>query len=428
MKDKPEVSISQYWDFNFQEESRGKNEADYVAECDRLFKQAVRRQLVSDVEVGSYLSGGTDSGSITALAAQHFKDLKSFCIGFDLSSASGLELGFDERQKAEYISYLYQTEHYEMVLKSGDMQRCLPDLVWSLEDLRLGQSYPNYYAAKLASRFYQGFACRGAGGMSFLPGTRGRYFRVLNQRNFDEYSSAYYKYWQRLVPNMTLRKLFAPIAKNVENVWTEDIFKNVFTHHKHVYTKPEEYINHSLYFEAKTFLHGLLVLEDKLSMAHSLEVRVPFLDNDLVDFAMRLPVKYKLKNVSFNRRIDEDSLKQRTRYSRSTNEGKKILRKVLSAYVGKKFANLQKQGFSGPDASWFKGDSINYVTDLLLDKKALIYNYFDYAVVHKVINEHRRGKHNWRLFIWSLLSFEWWLRIFLTNDYFFYRGKHFDPF
>ena len=98
-----------------------------------MFRQAVQRQLVGDVELGAYLSGGMDSGSITAIAAQSSPYLKSFTCGFDLSSASGLEACFDERRVAESLSYEFKTEHYEVVLKSGDMERCLPSLVWHLE-------------------------------------------------------------------------------------------------------------------------------------------------------------------------------------------------------------------------------------------------------------------------------------------------------
>ena len=87
-------------------------EEEYIEELDRLFQQAVKRQLVSDVEVGAYLSGGMDSGSISAIAAQNINNLKTFTVGFDLHSASGLELTFDEREKAEYMSYLFKTEHY----------------------------------------------------------------------------------------------------------------------------------------------------------------------------------------------------------------------------------------------------------------------------------------------------------------------------
>ena len=141
-------SFNKYWDFDFHEPEKVKDEREYLEELNRLFVQAVERQLVSDVEVGSYLSGGMDSGSISCIAAKNNPDLKTFTIGFDLNSASGIELGFDERATSEYLSYLYKTEHYEMVLKSGDMERCLPKFAWHLEEPRVGQSYPNYYAAK----------------------------------------------------------------------------------------------------------------------------------------------------------------------------------------------------------------------------------------------------------------------------------------
>ena len=123
-----------YWDYSFQEPEQAADEGEYLEELDRLFRQAVRRQLVSDVEIGSYLSGGMDSGSITALAAMEFPNLKSFTCGFDLNSASGLELSFDERASAELMSYKFRTEHYEMVLKAGDMERVLPRLAWHLEE------------------------------------------------------------------------------------------------------------------------------------------------------------------------------------------------------------------------------------------------------------------------------------------------------
>lgn len=121
------LALTQYWDYDFQEPQQAASEAEYLEELDRLFQQAVKRQLVSDVDLGSYLSGGMDSGSITALAATHLPYIKTFTCGFDLHSISGLELGFDERQKAEFMSYLFKTEHYEMVLKAGDMERVLPN-------------------------------------------------------------------------------------------------------------------------------------------------------------------------------------------------------------------------------------------------------------------------------------------------------------
>jgi len=411
---KTRIETRQYWDFNFKEDKNVKSENEYLEELDRLFKQAVKRQLVSDVEIGSYLSGGIDSASITAVASQFFKGLKTFSIGFDLSSASGLELSFDERKKAEHISYLYQTEHYEMVLKSGDMKRCLPDLVWALEDLRLGQSYPNFHASKLASRFVK-VCLSGGGGDELFAGYPWRYYTALKANNFDEYINGYYKYWQRLMDNSVLRQLFSPIWNKVSDVWTEGIFKGVFGNGS-IPQCPEDYINRSLYFEAKTFLHGLFVVEDKLSMAYGLEVRVPFLDNDLVDFACKVPVSLKLNNIKRILRINESELAKELKYFEKTHDGKIILRKVLGKYVDDKITNQHKQGFSGPDASWFRGESIDYVKSMLLDKKASIYNYFDYKTVNQLIGDHISGKQNRRLFIWSLLCFEWWLRLFIAGN------------
>ena len=141
-----------YWDFDFREPDVSCSAEECVEELDRLFQQAVSRQLVSDVSVASYLSGGIDSGSITAVAARQVPHLRSFTVGFDIRSASGLEVQFDERETAEYMSYLFGTEHYEMVLKAGDMVRCLPRMAWHIEEPRVGQSYPNFYAAQLVSR------------------------------------------------------------------------------------------------------------------------------------------------------------------------------------------------------------------------------------------------------------------------------------
>jgi glycyl-tRNA synthetase alpha subunit len=115
----PKLKRTQFWDYRFSEPNHPASKQEYLEELDRLFRQAVNRQLVSDVELGSYLSGGMDSGSITAIAAQTLPNLKTFTCGFDLSSASGIELAFDERPKAEAMSARFKTEHYEMVLKAG---------------------------------------------------------------------------------------------------------------------------------------------------------------------------------------------------------------------------------------------------------------------------------------------------------------------
>jgi asparagine synthase (glutamine-hydrolysing) len=220
----------------------------------------------------------------------------------------------------------------------------------------------------------------------------------------------YYTFWQRLVDNGHLKKLFAPIWGDVKDVWTRDIFRNVFQNHENRLERPEDYINHSLYFEAKTFLHGLLVVEDKLSMAHSLETRVPFLDNDLVDFAMRCPVSLKLNNLQEVMRINENEPGDKQgKYFLKTNDGKQILRDMMRDYIPRDITDGIKQGFSAPDASWFKGESIDYVRKQLMTGRPRIYEYLDRDVTQALINEHLSGEQNRRLFIWSLLNVEHWL-------------------
>lgn len=404
------LPMRQYWDFDFQEPEHPAREEEYVEELDRLFRQAVRRQLVSDVDVGAYLSGGMDSGSITAIAASEIPYIKTFTCGFDLHSASGLEMGFDERETAEYMSYLFRTEHYEMVLKAGDMERILPKFSWHLEEPRVGQSYPNYYVAQLASKFVK-VVLTGAGGDELFGGYPWRYYRAVTNDDFEQYVDKYYAYWQRLIPNKVIQAVFRPVWDQVQHVWTRDIFRDVFKKHEHRLRQPEDYVNHSLYFEAKTFLHGLLVVEDKLSMAHGLETRVPFLDNDLVDFACHVPVGMKLGNLGDVVRLNENEPGSKTqKYFEKTRDGKLILRKVMERYVPEVITGAVKQGFSAPDASWFKGDSLDYVRRVLFSGKAGIYDYLEREAVRELVQDHLDGRINRRLLVWSLLNVEWWIQ------------------
>jgi len=403
------IKLQRYWDYRFREPNQKASKQEYIEELDRLFKQAVNRQLVSDVELGAYLSGGMDSGSITALAALQQPSLKSFTIGFDLSSASGLELAFDERTKAEAMSGRFKTEHYEMVLKAGDMERCLPKLAWHLEEPRIGQSYPNYYAAQLASKFVK-VVLAGTGGDELFGGYSWRYYRAANSQNFEDYIDQYYSYWQRLVSNSELKRLFAPIWSEVQHVGTRDIFRDVFSTHDYQLNGPEDYINHSLYFEAKTFLHGLFVVEDKLSMAHSIETRVPFMDNDLVDFAMECPVSLKLKNLTEALRVNEnESSSKKNILNNKTNDGKQILRDMMAKHIPIDIAKAQKQGFSSPDASWFKGESIEFVKRRLLNGNTTLHNVLDSEEIKSLVNQHLHGEKNRRLLIWSLLNVDTWM-------------------
>lgn len=406
---------TRYWDFEFHDENDGLSEKEFSDRLGQLFEQAVTRQLISDVPVASYLSGGIDSGSITCIAARQLPYMRSFTVGFDLHSASGLELSFDERETAEYMSYLFKTEHYEMVLKAGDMERCLSDLVWHLEEPRVGQSYPNFYAAKLASRFGK-VVLAGTGGDEILGGYPWRYYRAKEEQSFEAFLDSYHAYWQRLLSDEESTEVFGALHQRIGRVSTREVMGSVFQHHMTSLTRPEDFINHSLYLESRTFLQGLLVVEDKLAMAHGLETRVPFLDNELVDFATRIPVRYKIRQLTESQRLDENiPAKGHQVRSLRTKEGKLIMRKAMASFLPDDIVDRTKQGFSAPDASWFRGESLDYVRDTLINGNSPIYDYLDRAATTRLINEHLEGRKNRRLLIWSLLYFSNWCRLFLEG-------------
>ncbi len=404
---KPPVT-HRYWDYHFDPDPPKMEMREAADELQRLFTQAVTRQLMSEVPLGCYLSGGMDSGSITAVARANLGRLCTFTLGFDLSSASGLELGFDERAQAEALSNLIKTEHYEMVLHAGDMEEVLPALIWHVEDLRVGQCYPNYYVARLASKFVK-VVLSGAGGDELFGGYPWRYYRGLNAPSVDFHRS-YYDFWQRLVSDEDKRQLFrGNVQAEMGEQSTFDVFKSVLDGGNLPTETSEDRINACLYFELKSFLHGLLVVEDRISFAHGLETRAPFLDNDLVDFALRVPVSLKVDPETLVTEVDEDDvLKSRMR----TSGGKRVLREAMSKTIPAHVTGRDKQGFSAPDASWFRGESIEYVNALLRDRRSPIYEFLEPSYVTSRLDEHTSGRINHRLFIWSLLSFEWWLRNF----------------
>ena len=414
------ISKTKYWDFDFgQEMNVPENELE-----DQLYNrltQAVKRQCVSDVPVGSYLSGGMDSGTVAAITASVFGQISTFTIGFDLSEAATHELDFDERESAKYMANQFRTDHHECLLHSGDMEAVMGDLIWHLEDLRVGQCYPNYYAARLASKFVK-VVMSGTGGDELFGGYPWRYAAAIGN-SAESYTDNYYRYWQRLVYNKEKPVLFnQEVANQLRNMDIDGTipFKNhTLTAFQNVYPRGircnsrEEQVNHSLYFECKTFLHGLLMVEDKISMAHSLETRVPLLDNDLVDLACQTPVRYKIANLHNWKAFDEHSAHKGKIGLERTDAGKDILRKTMGRIIPKSITQAKKQGFSAPDESWFRGNSEKYIRDLLLDDNARINEYLNPEYVKQVIETHNSGVENKRLLIWSLLSFEWWLKKFL---------------
>ncbi len=411
------VKHNSWWDYDFSSPDESMTFEEAKEETIRLMKQAVARQMMADVTIGSYLSGGMDSGSITALASKYVRRLSTFTAGFDMSEAMGIESHYDERRDAELIANFYKTEHYEQIINAGDLRWSLPRVVWHLEDIRIGMSYPNYYISRLASKFVK-VCLQGTGGDELFGGYPWRYYRVFKSLNQREFFDNYYDFWRRLVTDESKKKLFN------SNVYSEiDIkqpridFEHVFTFNRKLkYDSAEEHIQNSLYFEIKTFLPALLLVGDKLSMANGLEERFPFLDNDLVQFAQKIPIKYKLGDLENMKRIDENEFKSKKKIYREFDNGKNVLRKAMAEILPEKIVNKIKQGFSAPDESWYRGENAVYIKELLLNKKAVSSEFINPHFVEKIVDEHLNQQINHRLLIWSFMNFEWWCRLFLNRE------------
>lgn len=411
------ITHNPWWDYDFTQTDESISFEDATSETRRLMKIAVARQTVSDVPLGSYLSGGMDSGSITAIASNYIDRLATFTCGFDMSEVTGVEANYDERRDAELMANQFKTEHFEQVLNAGDLSWSLPRVVHHLEDPRVGMSYPNYYIARLASKFVK-VCLQGTGGDELYGGYPWRYYRIFRALDQKDFFDDYYNFWQRLVPDSDRESLFtAKVRSQVDFAEPRQIFERVFTFNQKLkYATPEQHINNSLYFEIKTFLPSLLLVGDKLSMAHGLEERFPFLDNDLVTFAQKIPVRHKLGNLEKMKRVDENLFSEKKKAYQEFDDGKNVLRKAMSGFISDKIVNRKKQGFSAPDESWYRGENAAYIRELLLDKTTVCSEFIDQKYIEKIVYEHTEKRINHRLLIWSFMNFEWWCRIFLKNE------------
>ncbi len=383
--------------------------AESAAQVAQSFGEAVRRQLISDVPVGSYLSGGMDSGSIVAVAGKVIDRLHTFTGGFDLTNVNGIEQGFDERRMAEQLSHLLQTEHYDVVLHAGDMPAAMESLTWHMDDPRVGMCHQNWYVAKLASRFVK-VCLAGTGGDELFAGYPWRYRPSLQFDSIGGFDDAVFESWHRLLPAGELGRLFSSDMQQHLGVPRErfdDVMRGAPAWSDQA-DSVDNLMHRALYFEERTFLHGLLVTEDHISMAHSLETRVPFLDNALADLAWRLPPSVKIQMDKLRAASADDFI--------DSADGKIVLRRAMERYLPKEFVYNRKQGFSPPDENWYRGPSMDYIKSILLDSQTLERPWFDKAFLQSRLDEHFSGQRNHRLLIWSMLSFEWIQRHFADGS------------
>ena len=196
---------------------------------------------------------------------------------------------------------------------------------------------------RLASKFVK-VCLSGAGGDELFGGYPWRYYRVFRSLNRDDYLANYYGFWQRLTTANDRKKLFGASADDEQEMF--DVFRSVYANaHDLSFNSPENQISAALYFECRTFLSSLLTVGDKLAMASGLEERFPFLDNALVDFAMRLPVSHKLADLAQMLSVDEDAVRKKLLAEESFSGGKSCLRRAMTDLLPPEIMNRQKAGF-----------------------------------------------------------------------------------
>lgn len=382
-----QIREHEYWDLVFDPDEN----LDIHASAGRLrelFVQAVERQLMSDVPLGSFLSGGMDTGSISAVASRAVPSMHTFTCGFTIpEGASEFETYFDESQASKDLSNRLGTVHHELVLGADAMPASIDKVVWHLDEPRVGISYQVLYTSEMIKKYVK-VVLSGVGGDELFGGYPWRYASILNPGgNFED---RYCRLWQRLLPDEEKKKLFTDeFLARIGDFSSRDSCEPYFKKARHFDT-----LHKAMYFDFKTFLNGLLIVDDKLNMANSVESRVPFLDNDLMDYVSRVPSRLKYDSV----------------------EGKIVLRKAMEGLLPEETLKRRKQGFTPPDETWYKGESLTYIKNIILGPRARDRGYFKPYYLEKILDDHVNNRVNHRFLIWSLMCLEWWNRLFVDGD------------
>ncbi|MGE0245591.1 MAG: asparagine synthase (glutamine-hydrolyzing) [Pyrinomonadaceae bacterium] len=414
------VEIAQYWDLEFEPKESVGDENEVIEEWLSLFRESVRLRLMSDVPLGMFLSGGIDSSAIAAVMSEMVSEpIKTFSVGFREREAN-------EFRYARMVAERFGTDHHEITITPEEFFEKLPDLVWH-EDEPIGfeASVPLYFVSKLAAKHvkvvltgegsdetlagygryrkaallldygerYEAMvpaAVRGAvrSGVNSLPTTLGRKLgRTFLTRNadLDEIFFDNFAVFGRAMQ----RDLFSHATKG--RIADLDPFSGM--HDWLAANGPGSTLDRMLYVDTKTYLHELLMKQDQMSMAASIESRVPFLDHKLVEFAARLPEKFKLRGKTT----------------------KWVLRKAMAKVLPEEVLKRSKMGFPVPLGDWFRGEFRHVIDDMVLGERALSRGIFDAAFVRKLAASHYSGEdHSARL--WALLNIEIWHRRFIDCE------------
>ncbi|MCY7375333.1 MAG: asparagine synthase (glutamine-hydrolyzing), partial [Pyrinomonadaceae bacterium] len=410
------IKIEKYWDVSFEPKHEAKSDKDYIEEWREMFKKSVELRLMADVPLGMFLSGGIDSSAICAVMAEMVDEpVKTFSVGF-------VEREANEFAYARIVADKFKTEHHEITITPDEFFAELPNLVWH-EDEPLGfvASVPLYFVSKLAQKHVK-VVLTGEGSDEILGGY-GRYQKTLKLLQYGEkYESLTPKFLRRAVKSGVsavggkLTRTFLTRTSDIESLYFDNfaIFNramqaNLLTDatkeriaDENPYSHLHEWLENSdaaetldklLYADTKTYLHELLMKQDQMSMAASIESRVPFLDHQLVEFTAKMPTRLKINGGT-------------TKY---------LLKEAMRGILPDEILTRPKMGFPVPVGAWFRHQYKHIVDEYVLGERALNRGIFNADCVREIVSEHNAGaNHAERL--WFLVNFEMWQQRFLDGE------------
>lgn len=395
-----------FWSPGFNEEMHDETELQHKIKTTLI--EAVNKQAKADVQVDSFLSSGIDSCAIASiLSSVKTNSFKTFTCGFDYKTDELESNNFDERQTASKFAKSINADYFETKLNASNFLTDIEKWAYHAEEPRVGSSFPNYWVSKLSSHHTK-VCLSGTGGDEIFGGYVWRY-NSINETDKLEFLSKNINTASRKMLSSDEQNNFMSLNKSEQDDIDDSIFEIIHACYKNVNANNYVALNTYFLFEMKTFLQGLLIVEDKASMASSLEIRVPFLDNDLVDLAFTIPAHLKIGNSQINA--------NQLGYGLGSNEqsrftdNKKILRESIKDIVPNTILNMPKQGFSPPFELWYRNEFHDYLNSVVFTKNSNLSKYLDISLATKKFEDHLAGA-NYRSFIWGALAFELSISIF----------------
>jgi asparagine synthase (glutamine-hydrolysing) len=429
---KGELEISQYWDLTFPSSSQNysRSESDLVGEVYERFQSAVARQMVSDVPIGAFLSAGLDSSSIVAMMRKATNQaVRTYTITFPQKYLVG-ENTLDDPQVASRCAQALGCENQKIVV-DPDVTELLPKLVWHMDEPTADPAIITAYLVCREARQDSIVLLSGVGGDELFAGYRKHvahywaqaYSRLpASARRLVEagLSSSPGMRGSRMKGSLRLAKKMArsaslgPVERFITNctylngeqksqLYAEDFVASEAdpgANHKQAFDRvgDADFLHQMLYLDSKIFMTSLnLTYNDKMSMASSVEVRVPFLDRELAEFvAWNVPPSLKLKG----------RFRPTTKY---------ILRQAMRGILPEEVLRQPKAGFGAPVDYWLAHDLRGMVDDLLSNSQVKKRAIFRPDAIQRLVDEHRTGRHDWSMQIWQFLTLELWMQTFLDG-------------